>query len=92
MIDFTVNLICFFILGWIETLWNFEKFLILRYFYKSFEIQIERRMILIRLIIRLIINLLIWKFSTEKEKINTFYLFQEIDLQISNLFLNPGGG
>lgn len=70
----------------------FEKFLILRYFYKSFEIQIERRMILIRLIIRLIINLLIWKFSTEKKKINIFYLFQEIDLQISNLFLNPGGG
>lgn len=92
MIDFTVNLISFFTLGWIETLWNFEKFLILCYFYKSFEIQIERRMILIRLIIRLIINLLIWKFSTEKEKINTFYLFQEIDLQISNLFLNPGGG
>lgn len=59
MIDFTVNLISFFTLGWIETLWNFEKFLILRYFYKSFEIQIERRMILIRLIIRLIINLLI---------------------------------
>lgn len=57
MIDFTVNLISFFTLGWIETLWNFEKFLILRYFYKSFEIQIERRMILIRLIIRLIINL-----------------------------------
>lgn len=92
MIDFTVNLISFFTLGWIETLWNFEKFLILRYFYKSSEIQIERRMILIRLIIRLIINLLIWKFSTEKEKINTFYLFQEIDFQISNLFLNPGGG
>lgn len=57
MIDFTVNLISFFTLGWIETLWNFEKFLILRYFYKSSEIQIERRMILIRLIIRLIINL-----------------------------------
>lgn len=52
MIDFAVNLIFFFFftLGWIETLRNFEKFLILRYFCKSFEIQTERRIILIRLI------------------------------------------
>lgn len=78
MIDFAVNLIFFFFftLGWIETLRNFEKFLILRYFCKSFEIQTERRIILIRLI--LIINLIIKSLKDRRRKDKYFLSISRI--------------